>query len=311
MVSKLNDTGERLIPEKHHRSLAYGEHMSRYRSVMNIVKNKVVLDIASGTGYGTYMMAQDAKKVIGVDISQDAIDYSIEHYSSKNIEYKCGGAYKIPVQDNSIDIVVSLETIEHLDKPEIFVKEVKRVLRKDGLFVVSTPNDDQFVEGNEFHVHQFQLPELKKLTVKYFKNIKYYYQLSYYATALMDEKNLVSDKAKINQVTKSFTQNKKDSIYYVAVCSDEDISDVNLLNNCYLPDSFSEKSGLELSKNIEDRISQLDRTILQQNSAIKDLSKEKEKLLKIIEEKEKLLNDILGSRRYKIANSIANIKNKL
>lgn len=300
----IEDTGERLIPREHRQSLAYGEHMARYSSVLDIAKDKVVLDIASGTGYGSNMISYFAREVIGIDISEEAIEYSKSNYNKKNIEFICGSAYNIPLKDNSIDVVVSLETIEHLDKPEVFVKEVKRVLKKDGIFIVSTPNDDQFVEGNVFHVHQFQLPELKKITEANFNNIKYFYQLSYYSTALINENNLESDNAIIDKSTKSFSQKKEDAMYYLAVCSDGDISENNLVENCYLPDSFSEKVGIELSQEINNRIDALNLTIDKLNTTL-----EAERAA--TREKNDFINEIVNSKRYKIANIVANNKNKI
>lgn len=60
----LEDTGERLIPDTHKKSITYGEHIVRYRSVLPVVENKVVLDIACGTGYGTQIIASKAKKYL-------------------------------------------------------------------------------------------------------------------------------------------------------------------------------------------------------------------------------------------------------
>ena len=72
----MKDTGERLIPAASKDSVVYGEHMSRYLAVIDMVKDKVVLDVASGTGYGTQLLAKYANKVTGVDYSDDAVAYA-------------------------------------------------------------------------------------------------------------------------------------------------------------------------------------------------------------------------------------------
>src|SRR3990167_2932557 len=159
----MQDTGERMIPEHHKGNIIYGEHMSRYLAVAGTVEGKVVLDIACGTGYGTQIIAKDAAKVYGVDISKETIEYAKENFNAPNITYKLGNASKIPLDDNSVDVVVSFETIEHVKEYEKFVDEVKRVLKDNGQFIVSTPNDDEFIDDNEFHVHEFQFTELKEL----------------------------------------------------------------------------------------------------------------------------------------------------
>ena len=169
---KLKDTGERLIPEGHNQTLTYGEHISRYISVLELCRGKLVADIASGSGYGTKMIASVAESVIGIDYSDAAIKYSSKNYISKNIQYKVADATKTGLKDSSVDVVVSLETIEHLSDPSLFILEVKRILKKDGIFIVSTPNDAEFMDGNEFHIHDFNFNELQTLISQNFKKNK-------------------------------------------------------------------------------------------------------------------------------------------
>lgn len=257
----LDDTGERLIAKGNEKTLTYGEHLSRYSSVAGLVKNKIVLDIACGTGYGSAMIADaGANKVIAVDNSPQAIGYAKQNYKRKNIQYINGNALNIPVKDSSVDVVVSLETIEHLHEPELFVKEVKRVLKKEGIFIVSTPNDDEFMDGNDFHVHEFQFKELHSLIEDNFKSAKYYYQGTYFAAALQSEESFKNSTTSSLPVTKTFSQDVKKAIYFIAIAS-AGKSELDLGENVVLADMWSTKDDIERTQANNEKI----RGLIQQN----------------------------------------------
>lgn len=188
MISKLlEDTGERMVPEYHKGSLIYAEHLTRYMSAEVLAKDKVVLDIACGTGYGSKILARTAKKVYGVDVDEATIKYAKQKFGSANVEYKVGDGIAIPLEDKSIDLVVTFETIEHIKDYNQFIKEIKRVLKPDGLAIISTPNDVEFAEGNHFHIHEFKFNELVQLLKKDFDHIDPYYQATWKYVALGDE----------------------------------------------------------------------------------------------------------------------------
>lgn len=167
----LEMTGERFIP-----GMGEGielEHMHRYIVARELAKNKEVLDIASGEGYGSRILANNAKNVIGVDISQDAVDYANKKYSTDNLKYLQGNAALIPLPDASVDMVVSFETIEHHDKHEEMMREIKRVLRQNGLLCISSPEKYAYSDiteySNEYHVKELYRAEFTDLLDKNFK----------------------------------------------------------------------------------------------------------------------------------------------
>ncbi|NCU30782.1 class I SAM-dependent methyltransferase [Candidatus Saccharibacteria bacterium] len=270
----MKDTGERLIPEGHTQSLTYGEHLSRYSAVLELVKDKVVIDIASGAGYGTNLIASKAKHVTGVDYSKEAIEYASNLYKSKNLKFVQGNASNLPFEDNIFDVVVSLETIEHLEDPEKFVIEVKRVLKPEGIFIVSTPNDDEYIEGNEFHLHEFCLKDLEKLVNKYFINSEFYYQGSYFATGLYSKDIFKSGHTWTGPITKTFGQNLSKAIYFQVVASD--IRTPKLLEPTVVADVWSAKDDI-----IRDKERQIDR----------------KKLVKIAEDAEAVAKELQEANR--------------
>jgi ubiquinone/menaquinone biosynthesis C-methylase UbiE len=254
---KLQDTGERLIAKGNEKTLTYGEHLARYKSVSGVVKNKVVLDIACGSGYGSRMIANfGASKVIAVDNSNEAVDYAKQNYAHKKVQFLVGDAMSLPIDDSSIDVVVSLETIEHLHDPKKFVDEVKRVLKKDGTFIVSTPNDDEFMDGNEFHVHEFQFNELRSLIDENFKSAKFYYQGTYFAASLQTEESFTLPNSNNLSTTKTFSQGADKAIYFLAVASDRENLD-QLEENVVLADRWSTKDDIERSQSNNDRTQKL------------------------------------------------------
>ncbi len=251
---ELEDTGERLIAKGNEQTLTYGEHISRYLSATQMIKGKAILDVASGSGYGTSVLAQYASHVTGLDYDQGAVDYAKKHYAAKNISFVCGDAEKMPFPDSSFDAVVSFETLEHLPHQNDFLREVKRVLKPGGLFAVSTPNDDEFIEGNVFHVHELDRAAFKALLKKYFKNIEYYYQATYYAAALIDENHMREAFDTTLRTHKTFEQQPTKAIYYLAVASDATLKPME--SNVVLGDSWSamreqEREGLRQNEKAE------------------------------------------------------------
>lgn len=171
-------TGERFIPADTNNDELSVEHLHRYHSILPLVKGKVVLDIACGEGYGAALIAKSAKSVIGVDISTECIAHAKQKYFAQhaNVRFAVGDVEQIPVEDGTIDVVVSFETIEHVsEEGQIrFIKEIKRVLKKDGLCIISTPDkqiySDKYNHENQFHVHELTRHEFIDLLADHFNN---------------------------------------------------------------------------------------------------------------------------------------------
>jgi len=118
------------------------EHINRYVFASRFgVQNKIVLDVSCGIGYGSsYLAEAGSKLMVGADLSLDAIKHAKEDYSLKNLAFVCCDAQNLPFKNNSFDVIVSMETIEHLTRPAAFLSNVRHVLKNDGFFLCSTPN---------------------------------------------------------------------------------------------------------------------------------------------------------------------------
>ncbi|MEK3792179.1 methyltransferase domain-containing protein [Paenibacillus sp. FSL R7-0204] len=190
-IAEQNDvvfTGERLVindtVKKNHGDVLE-EHLNRYRLAQHFVKDKRVLDAACGAGYGSKMLqAAGASHVLGVDIDEASLVNARKTYGHDQIEYAYGNVNKLELEDKSFDIIVSFETIEHINDGSVWIKESSRLLKDDGIFIVSTPNRSQtnpvkyFVEQpqNFHHKYEYTITEFVGELLKEYDILELYGQ---------------------------------------------------------------------------------------------------------------------------------------
>jgi O-antigen biosynthesis protein len=227
-------TGERYIPNLNMPIISC-EHWHRYLYAAEMVKNKKVLDIASGEGYGSNILADSAMSVTGVDISEEAVKHAGIKYKRDNLIYIAGSASKIPVEGSAVfDVVTSFETIEHIDEnsQKMFLQEVKRLLKPGGIFIVSTPNKDLYTDKaaskNEFHVKEFYADEFRKFLSGFFKNVDFFGQKVYPVSYIWNEDENDTEyseyKLAFNGESAAVTKSGKAMMYLLAAASDEKIA---------------------------------------------------------------------------------------
>jgi len=186
-------TGERMVPGKADQATEL-QHINRYEYAKELVKDMIVLDVACGEGYGSSILAETAKKVIGVDISKEAINQANRKYRKENLSFEVMDVENLTFSNDYFDAVVSFETIEHLERPYKFLKEVKRVLKPGGMFIVSTPNRDLASLGspiplNQFHKEEWTFEQFIRLLNHYFPNSKFIGQYAFYPWELHEIAN--------------------------------------------------------------------------------------------------------------------------
>lgn len=185
-------TGERFVTM--HSGTPVLEHLHRYSLAAGFVAGKTVLDMASGEGYGSNLLALHASSVTGVDVSGEAVAHASAKYKRKNLSYVCGSADKIPLQDSSFDVAVSFETLEHLTQQDAMLSEIKRVLKKDGLLIMSTPDrmncSDKPGFNNIYHVKELYLEEFRALIKRHFKHHCMLMQKIVFSSIIAPEKNV-------------------------------------------------------------------------------------------------------------------------
>lgn len=174
-------TGERLVPGQVDQDLL-NEHMSRYAFAARLARNKRVLDIACGMGYGSFELSKHAARVVGLDVSDEAVHSARERYQAANLEFLTAPAQQIPFDDHSFDLIVAFEVIEHLSDWEALLGQAKRLLAPGGQFIVSTPNKIFYAETrrlagpNPFHVHEFEFSEFHAELSRFFPSVTMFLQ---------------------------------------------------------------------------------------------------------------------------------------
>ncbi|MBB6693122.1 methyltransferase domain-containing protein [Cohnella xylanilytica] len=173
-------TGERLILNNavlgSHPDV-YAEHVYRYRLAQPYCVGKRVLDAASGSGFGTRMLKDaGAAEVEGVDIDAESVRLANRDYAAPGISFRVGDVLRLPFPNESFDVVVTFETIEHVPDGAQWLREAARVLKPGGRLIVSTPNREVTNPGvpfggkvfNPYHCFEYSLNEfVGELTLLY------------------------------------------------------------------------------------------------------------------------------------------------
>jgi SAM-dependent methyltransferase len=171
-------TGERFLPEL--RGEIWHEHWHRYALARPIAHGLRVLDAACGEGYGSALVGQVAREVVGVDVAPDAVAHATRRYGSGTVRFVAASCSALPFADASFDLVVSFETIEHLEAQREMLDEFRRVLGPHGLLLLSSPNKPAYGAlgpgRNEYHVRELTRDELAAVLAPRFPAQRWYGQ---------------------------------------------------------------------------------------------------------------------------------------
>lgn len=218
-------TGERFIPE-YAEGVMKAEHMHRYQYITELIKGRIVLDAACGDGYGTDIIAANALKAYGIDISNEAIDIAKNKYKSDNLEFITSSISILPFEDASFDVVVSFETIEHVDEEtqRHFLNEVKRILKTDGILIMSTPNKLVYSDipgyKNDYHFKEFYVKEFDDFLKSYFRHVNLFSQgFEKYSVINSLKDSYVNS---VNNIFQNY-KNETQKTYIIAICSDNKV----------------------------------------------------------------------------------------
>lgn len=159
------------------------EHLARYDfAKTELKKGMEVLDAACGSGYGSYLLAQHGCRVTGGDISTEAVAMANQDFHHDRLNYQVLDVTHLDVADQSFDAYVSFETIEHFANQEEYLLEAARVVKRDGLFLSSTPNKSVhdfyraqgWMQPNPYHVKELQVEEFRDLLERHFQEVRLY-----------------------------------------------------------------------------------------------------------------------------------------
>ena len=225
MSTSLSFTGERFLPECG--GEIWYEHWHRYALARQLGQHANILDVASGEGYGSAMLAESAAGVVGVDVSPDAVQHARNRYGHlPNLEFVTASCDSLPLADASFDLAVSFETIEHIETQQAFIAELARVLRPDGVLILSSPNKRIYSDAhdyhNEFHVRELYRDELENLLRGTFPHIQWFGQKLLFHSAIWPEtpaaapaEYLTGEGEHVNSASQPATE----AMYFIAICS--------------------------------------------------------------------------------------------
>ena len=222
----LEFTGERFTPECV-REIWY-EHWHRYAFALRFAPGKRVLDAACGEGYGSALLSKRAQSVLGLDVSAQAVAHARARYAADNLRFEIADVTALDhLPATSFDVIVSFETLEHLQAQEQMLDGFARLLADDGVLLVSTPDKHTYSDvpgfANEHHVRELYRPEFEALLSARFPALKLYGQKLMFQSALW---------ALDGQGAYEATTMRKDGgvddalslppLYYIAVCAKRD-----------------------------------------------------------------------------------------
>lgn len=225
------------------------EHLHRYAIAREYVKGKEVLDIACGEGYGASLLAACAKQVTAVDIDLPSIENARKRYRSENLRFLPGSVENIPLNDRAVDVVISLETIEHVAGHEQMLREIKRVLRPDGLLFISTPEKKNYSDiphyHNPYHVKELYAREFRQLIARYFTNVAMFYQAGAYSSVVSSDKPGVIEiyAGDFSAIRK---KSNEDAVYLIALAADQPVeppSSSIFMGNVILQQAVAQKEA--------------------------------------------------------------------
>lgn len=142
-------------------------HIKRYELAKKYCKDGNILDLGCGLGWGTNFLSSKGM-VVGVDVDRETIK---KKDINTNTEFIVSDATNLPFRNKSFDTVVSIENIEHVQDQVKYIREVNRILKNNGVFIISTPNEGNFINKladkigykrtkNPYHVKEFACNEL-------------------------------------------------------------------------------------------------------------------------------------------------------
>lgn len=173
---ELNNTGERILLEKE-TPLMIARHFSAYKFCRDYVKDRDILDIGCGQGYGSNYLAGFARQVTGIDYNQEVIDYARDKYRNNNLTFEVLNVKDFACLKKQFDIICSFQVIEHIADAAKLLSDISSLLNYNGTFICSTPNRLDASPGsikplNKFHIKEYLLTEFREILKTSFKDVK-------------------------------------------------------------------------------------------------------------------------------------------
>ncbi len=208
------------------------ELLAGYRFAQRYVEGKTVAAISPvEPGYGIWALTETAESVTGILGIGEAHNRAASRYSAPNLDYQEAEFPRLPYAQDHFDVVIAFRLIEKMEDPETTVAEIKRVLKRDGLLILSTP-DKQTHSNNRNHGvagnRELYVPELREMLEDRFDDVRLYRQGSVFGSLIFSESSTGDTKvegASFSSTVPAFSPDFPDTQFVLAVCSDAEIPD--------------------------------------------------------------------------------------
>lgn len=279
-------TGERVIPGQVNDEL-WAEHVARYAFATRLAHGRRVLDLGCGTGYGTGDLARVASSAVGIDLAPEAVGYATRHFPSAR--FLEGSASAVPFPPASFDLVTAFEVIEHLRDWRALLAEARRVLKPNGLLLVSTPNKRYYAESradsgpNPFHEHEFEFTEFKTALGESFPHVEILFQDRVEAFAFYDGTQTSGTQAELARPS----GDPETANFFIGICSCAPLPELSSF--LFVPQTANLLREREhhirlLERELTQVRTWLDETIADRNRLQSQLESEQTRALQIITE---------------------------
>lgn len=263
-------TPERYVPGLMQGELVEAEHLARYHWAAGLGCRGRVLDAGCGMAYGTQLLAgAGATQVIGVDVASAVLE-SVRPQMPDTVELTVADIRSLPFPDDHFQAVVCFEVIEHVADPEPVLAELIRVLDRDGVLLVSSPNRLVYPSGNPHHMHEFTPEELLCALRRQLANVRMARQHSWTASLLTGAEPLGDEPGRLEpcRTLRTADVSLEQAAYSVAIASDAELPDPD--DVVTLGGGLEIKQWIELFDRQRDYINDLDFRLQQAESAAEE-----------------------------------------
>jgi 2-polyprenyl-3-methyl-5-hydroxy-6-metoxy-1,4-benzoquinol methylase len=175
-VPPLELTGERTLPDVPAENYWYQRHLAVYEWIGARAAGLRVLDMACGEGYGSEVLARSAATVVGVDANPEAFEHARLRYARQSLTFE-RGLVETFGDPGTLDAVVFLQTIEHVQDPTAVLTHFRSLLAPGGLAYISTPNlltlapPGAEKSDNPWHLKEYRAREFRALCLSVFGTV--------------------------------------------------------------------------------------------------------------------------------------------
>jgi SAM-dependent methyltransferase len=174
-VPRLELTGERTLPDVPAENYWFRRHLAVYEWVAERCAGRDVVDMACGEGYGVEVLARRARHVTGVDANPEAHEHARLKYARPGVRLVRD---LVETFEEPCDVVVFLQTIEHMHAPAAVLQSFRGMLRPGGAVYVSTPNlltlapPGAEKSDNPWHLREYRAAEFRRLCETVFPRVE-------------------------------------------------------------------------------------------------------------------------------------------